>query len=105
MSEAVGTWEEEAAWQSWVEDEGRLWAIVLSRKSVATRAKVLFAMNHRDAMALCSDARTKGQGWRIVHSRLENWQEKGRVPDKHTAKDTGRLDPVIEELGLTKIPL
>lgn len=95
--------EEDAAYEEWVEDGGRLWVVYLAYYS--GRPKALFAMSRRDAMAFCSDKRTKGRHWMACHTRLEDWQEKGEVPAKLKMKDNGSLDPVIDELGLTKIPI
>jgi hypothetical protein len=103
VSADVGTPEQDAAYEAWVEDEGRQWVVFLAYYS--RRPKALFAMNHRDAMAFCSDERTRGRNWMACHARIEGWQDKGKVPAKYRMKDTGKLDHVIEELGLTKIPI
>ncbi len=96
--------EEDAAYEEWVEDSGRLWVVFLARFQTR-RPRALFAMSHRDAMAFCSDERTKGRNWMACHARIEDWQDRGKVPAKYRMEDTGQLDHVIEELGLTKIPL
>lgn len=96
--------DEDAAYEEWVEDGGRLWVVFLARFR-SKRPRALFVMNHRDAMAFCSDERTKGRNWMACHARVEDWQDKGKVPEKLRLKDNGMLDGVIEELGLTKIPL
>lgn len=97
--------EEDAAYEEWLEDGGRLSVIFLAYKAVGSRPKALFAMSRRDAIALCMDKRSAGRGWMVCHTRLENWEIDGKVPDRCRIKDTGKLDPAIEELGLTKIPL
>ena len=106
MSGEIGTPEEEVAWEEFLEGGGRRWVVALAYgRKPGRRPKALFTMSHRDARSLCSDERTKGRGWMAFMARLEDWQEKGVVPAKYRIKDTGRLDPIIEELGLTKIPL
>ncbi|GLJ62221.1 hypothetical protein GCM10017576_23510 [Microbacterium barkeri] len=97
--------EEDAAYEEWLEDGGRLSVIFLAYKSISRRPKALFAMSRRDAIALCMDKGSAGQGWMVCHTRLENWEINGKVPTRSRMKDTGKLDPIIEELGLTKIPL
>lgn len=106
MIERENTPEEDAAYEEWLEDGGRLSVIFLAYGPISTRKpRALFAMSRRDAIALCMDKRSKGRGWMVCHTRLENWEINGKVPDRERLKDTGRLDPAIEELGLTKIPL
>ena len=98
--------EEDAAYEEWLEDGGRLSVIFLAYGPISTRRpKALFAMSRRDAIALLMDKRSKGRGWMVCQTRLENWVVNGKVPDRSRIKDTGRLDPIIEELGLVKIPL
>ncbi|MGW9021110.1 hypothetical protein ACWGOE_06465 [Leucobacter chromiiresistens] len=98
--------EEDAAYEEWLEDGGRLSVIFLAYGPISTRRpKALFAMSRRDAIALLMDRRSKGRGWMVCHTRLENWEIDGKVPDRSRIMDTGRLDPIIEELGLTKIPI
>lgn len=97
----VATPEEEAAYEEWL-DDGRLWIVALGYRVVGRRARALFAMSHRDAMALCSDPRSAGRNWRAIHAPIDHWQEKGRVPAKWRLTDSGRFDELIEELGLTK---
>lgn len=96
---------EEAAWEEFLEDGGRLRVIALAYKNGGRRPKALFAMSFRDARALCTDPRTKGQGWMAFFDLLEGWQTKGRVPAGYRIKDTGKLDGIIDDLGLTKIPI
>jgi hypothetical protein len=105
MSRRMTQAEEEAVYEDWLEDGGRLWVVALAYRSVGRRAKALFAMSHRDAVALCSDPRSAGRGWMAIHAPLEGWQEKGKVPAGWRIKDSGKLDGLIEELGLTKLGL
>ncbi|MFB6489555.1 hypothetical protein P2A57_23600 [Xanthomonas perforans] len=98
--------EEDAAYEEWLEDGGRLSVVFLAYGPISTRRpKALFAMSRKDAIALLMDKRSKGRGWMVCHTRLKNWEVDGKVPDRSRIKDTGKLDPIIEELGLTKIPL
>jgi len=78
--------------------------IVLARK-LSGKPRALFAMSREDAMALCSDPRSKGQGWMTVFAPIEEWQTDGEIPARLKLKDSGKLDELIEELGLTKCPI
>lgn len=102
VTHAVNNPEEDLAYEEWVEDGGRLWIVGLAYAAQGRRAKALFAMNHRDAMALCSDDRSAGRGWMAFHARFEDWGDNGKVASRFKMKDTGKLDDLIEELGLTK---
>lgn len=75
--------------------------IVLAGK-LSGKPRALFAMSHEDAMALCSDPRSKGQNWMTVFASIEEWQTDGTIPARLKLKDSGKLDELIEELGLTK---
>jgi hypothetical protein len=79
--------------------------IVLSYESPGRRAKAIFAMSHDDAMALCSDPRSKGKRWMTVFSPVEDWSDDGVVPSRFKTRDTGALDALIEDLGLVKYPI
>lgn len=104
--ERENTPEEDAVYEEWLADSGRLSVIFLAYGPISTRRpKALFAMSRREAIALLMDKRSKGRGWMVCHTRLENWEINGKVPARSRIRDTGKLDPIIEELGLTKIPL
>ncbi|MFD6816320.1 hypothetical protein ACFWCH_05365 [Microbacterium sp. NPDC060132] len=74
--------------------------ILIARK--LSRPKALFGMSEEDAMALCSDPRSKGQRWMTVFAPIEEWQVNGAIPTRAKIEDTGKLDGLIKELGLTK---
>ncbi|MGO4488249.1 hypothetical protein [Microbacterium sp. 2RAF4] len=59
-------------------------------------------MSQEDAIALCSDPRSKGPRWMTVFAPIEEWQVDGAIPAQARIEDTGKLDGLIEELGLTK---
>lgn len=74
--------------------------IVLAHK--LSRPGVLFGMSDDDAVALCSDPRSKGRRWMTAFAPVEEWQVSGAIPARAKIEDTGKLDPIIEDLGLTK---
>lgn len=94
-------------------DPPELWddnglAIIYFVRSSTSRGgnTITCAMSVDDARTLCSDERSRGNGWTMCWTALEHYMaETGGVMMLKYCRDNGKQDGIIEELGLSKYPI
>lgn len=81
--------------------------VMVASKGGKTGPRIVFGMSLDDAKALCSDSRTSWKQSMAIWSHLSSFNggfQGDSISLKRVVKDTGSMDDVIEELGLTVIP-